>query len=61
MVETITTLVGNVGFPIAAFCLMWYMYYKTVNGFQSSIDELTTAVNALSSKIDTDMEANEDV
>lgn len=54
MVETLTTLIGNLGFPIAAFLLMWYMYYKTVNEFQTSIEELTLAVTTLSNKLDAD-------
>ncbi len=36
----ITELISNVGFPIAAFIMMWYSHHTTLK-------KLTTAVNEL--------------
>ena len=46
-VETISTIIGNVGFPVAAFCLMWWMCNDTLRGVQNALNELTRTIEVL--------------
>ena len=41
--EALSTFISNVGFPIAAFCLMWYQNTKMTK----SLDENTIAIKQM--------------
>lgn len=41
--EVLTSFISNVGFPIAAFCLMWYQNTKMTK----SLDENTIAIKQM--------------
>lgn len=47
-VDEITALIGNVGFPIVACCVMFYLYYQlsgTVAGLNTTIEKLYTLLD----------------
>lgn len=44
LVQIITTLISNVGFPIACVCVMFYMQYKEREAHKSETAELATAI-----------------
>ena len=46
--EEIVNLISNVGFPIAAFLLMWYQNLQMTK----SLDANTEAMNKMSIKLD---------
>lgn len=46
--ETIVDIISNVGFPIAAFLLMWYQNTQMTKSLESN----TQAITKLSNKID---------
>ena len=50
MENFITTLISNVGFPIAAFCAMFYMCNTTIKENTKAIAECTTAIKTLEDK-----------
>ena len=50
-VEMLTTIIGNVGFPVAAFCLMWWMCNDTLRGVQSALNELAKSIEVLKDDI----------
>lgn len=41
--DVISQVIGNVGFPIVACCVMFYLYYQISN----TIAELTTAIEKI--------------
>lgn len=45
--DELTTLISNVGFPIAAFCAMFYMCNTTIKENTKAIIECTTAIKLL--------------
>ena len=45
--DELTTLISNVGFPIAAFCAMFYMCNTTIKENTKAILECTTAIKLL--------------
>jgi hypothetical protein len=47
--DELTTLISNVGFPIAAFCAMFYMCNTTIKENTKAIIECTTAIKLLNS------------
>lgn len=40
-------MISTIGFPIVAFCLMYYMCYDTLTKFRDSIDNLTNIIDKL--------------
>lgn len=40
-------MISTIGFPIVAFCLMYYMCYDTLAKFRDSIDGLTNMISKL--------------
>ena len=50
-VEMLSTIIGNVGFPVAAFCLMWWMCNDTLRGVQNALNELATSIEVLKDDI----------
>jgi hypothetical protein len=55
--DELTTIISNVGFPIAAFCAMFYMCNTTIKENTKAILECTTAIKLLDN--DRKEEANE--
>lgn len=47
--DELTTLISNVGFPIAAFCAMFYMCNTTIKENTKTILECTTAIKLINS------------
>lgn len=47
-----TTLISNVGFPIAAFLLMWYQSNTTIKECTKAITELTQHIAHIDEKGD---------
>lgn len=47
---SISQLISNVGFPIAAFCAMFYMCNTTIKENSQAITECTTAIKLLNSE-----------
>lgn len=46
--EVISDLISNVGFPIVACCVMFYLYYQlsnTVAGLNTTIEKLYTLLD----------------
>lgn len=46
--DEITQLISNVGFPIVACCVMFYLYYQlsnTVAGLNTTIEKLYTLLD----------------
>lgn len=50
-VEMLSTIIGNVGFPVAAFCLMWWMCNDTLRGVQNALNELAKSIEVLKDDI----------
>lgn len=47
-VDVISGLISNVGFPIVACCVMFYLYYQmsaTVSGLNTTIEKLYTLLD----------------
>lgn len=51
-VSTITDLVSNVAFPIAAFMMMFYYSTKTVEDMRKTIEENTLIMTKVVEKLD---------
>lgn len=51
-VKTITDLVSNVAFPIAAFVMMYYSNTKTIEELRKTIEENSLIMAKLSEKLD---------
>lgn len=47
VVSIVSALVSNVGFPIAAFCAMFWMCNKTMGENTAAINELRSLVQEL--------------
>lgn len=45
-----TTFISNVGFPIAAFCAMWYMCNTTLKENTNAINKCTDLIQRLIDK-----------
>lgn len=45
--QDLVALISNVGFPIAAFCLMWYQSNTTIKECTKAITELTNHISHL--------------
>jgi len=50
-VSTITTLIGTVGFPIAAYLLMWHDKNKTLDKMSETVANNTSVMHSLSAEI----------
>lgn len=48
----VVTLISNVGFPIAAFLLMWYQSNTTIRECTKAITELTNHISHIDGKGD---------
>lgn len=42
--DEFTTLISNVGFPIAAFCAMWHMCNTTIKENTAALQECTELI-----------------
>lgn len=51
-VEVITQLIGSIGFPIAAFIMIFYMMNTTLKEVQTTMGENTKAIIKLLEKLD---------
>ncbi len=45
--EELTTLISNVGFPIAAFCAMFYMCNTTIKENTKALTQINLTINRL--------------
>ena len=50
-VDVITQVVGNLGFPIAAFALMWWMCNDTLKGVQVALQDLSKTLEIMKDDI----------
>lgn len=51
-INTVTELVSNVAFPIAAFVMMFYSSTKTIEDMRKTIEENTLIMTKLAEKLD---------
>lgn len=51
-VKTVTDLVSNVAFPIAAFVMMYYTNTKTIEDLRKTVEENSQVMAKLSEKLD---------
>lgn len=49
--ETLSQLIGNIGFPIAAFAAMYYMCNTTLGEFRQSMDNFKVSNNELINQV----------
>lgn len=49
---SIGELVNTVGFPVAAFCLMFYMVNSTLKELQTTVNKNTEVIVRLEEKLD---------
>lgn len=49
--EMLSQLIGNIGFPIAAFVAMYYMCNTTLGEFRQSMDNFKESNNELISQV----------
>lgn len=49
---SIGELVNTVGFPVAAFCLMFYMLNSTLKELQTTVNKNTEVIVRLEEKLD---------
>lgn len=50
-IDVITQVVGNLGFPIAAFALMWWMCNDTLKGVQAALQDLSKTLEVMKDDI----------
>ena len=53
MVDVISQLISNVGFPIAAFCLMFWMLNTTMKEMREASEQNTVAISELTAMVKT--------
>ena len=51
-IDVITNLIGSIGFPIAAFVMLFYMMNTTLKDIQKVMSENTLAITKLIEKMD---------
>lgn len=51
MEESLTTLIGSLGFPIVAFLLMFFKMDKTIEKLEESIDNNTKLIQAFIERV----------
>ena len=54
--STIGELVNTVGFPVAAFCLMFYMVNSTLKELQTTVNKNTEVIVRLEEKLDREVQ-----
>ena len=52
--DELVNLISNVGFPIAAFCAMYYMCNNTIKENTKAITEVTTTMQKLIDRLNAD-------
>lgn len=52
MIEQITNVVSNVGFPIACCIIMMVYYHKSVEELKTTVTALNESIHELNGKID---------
>lgn len=52
MIEQISNIVSNVGFPIAACIIMMIYYHKSVEELKTTVTALNESIHELNCKID---------
>lgn len=50
-ITDITQLISNVGFPIAAFTAIFYLYNKTITKLVNTLEKVENALEKLESKV----------
>lgn len=50
-IDMLSQLIGNIGFPIAAFAAMYYMCNTTLGEFRQSMDNFKVSNNELISQV----------
>lgn len=50
--SSIGELINTVGFPVAAFCLMFYMINSTLKELQTTVNKNTEVIVRLEEKLD---------
>lgn len=54
--SSIGELVNTVGFPVAAFCLMFYMVNSTLKELQTTVNKNTEVIVRLEEKLDREVQ-----
>lgn len=52
--DEIISLISNVGFPIAAFCAMYYMCNQTIKENTKAINDVTKTMQRIVDRLDAD-------
>lgn len=52
--EELTSLISNVGFPIAAFCAMYYMCNQTIKENTKAISDVTKTMQQIVDRLNAD-------
>lgn len=58
-IDVITNLIGSIGFPIAAFIMLYWMMNTTLKDIQSVMSENTLAIMKLIEKMDAQEGSND--
>ena len=51
-INTLTTLIGTVGFPIVACCGLFYLYNKTLTKLTTTLEKVDKTLDKMSERID---------
>ena len=51
-VNTLTTLISTVGFPIVACCGLFYLYNKTLTKLTTTLEKVDKTLDKMSERID---------
>ena len=54
--SSIGELINTVGFPVAAFCLMFYMVNSTLKELQATVNKNTEVIVRLEEKLDREVQ-----
>lgn len=54
--SSIGELINTVGFPVAAFCLMFYMVNSTLKELQTTVNKNTEVIVRLEEKLDREVQ-----
>lgn len=54
--SSIGELINTVGFPVAAFCLMFYMVNSTLKELQTTVNKNTEVIIRLEEKLDREVQ-----
>lgn len=61
LLQAFSTMVGTVGFPIAAFLLLWNFNTKAIGALTDAILTLKEVVQKLDTKIDTQIDLTKEM